>query len=295
MAGDWIKWVKGLTRKPEVFAIAAALGLGRREVASALMEVWEWADDCVTKLSRSERDAGAAADDGVVTVKADARAVVDALVGVPGFAAAMESVGWLRVIPDAIEFPKFSRHNGKNAKERALAAERQRAKRHAPVTPPSRSGRDETVTREEKSREENKNPPTPQRGAASGDQQPEPPPMTAGVNTASTPRELADLWAMFSRGPGQRLSLPQLIDGFAAMVAAGHAVEALRVEILRPDRDRSETWQTFRVRMAKGKERPGPRPEPARPATPPEELLREREEFRRRVEQRAAGPGGGRG
>lgn len=45
MAGDWLKWTKGLARKPEVLHIAAQLGRSRHEVASVLMELWEWADD----------------------------------------------------------------------------------------------------------------------------------------------------------------------------------------------------------------------------------------------------------
>jgi hypothetical protein len=81
--------------------------------------------------------------------------------------------------------------------------------------------------------------------------------VTHGVNTASSPKELADLWTFNAKGPGHRLGVRELIDGFAAMVQAGHSVEALRVEILRKDRDRSETWQTFRVRLSKAREAKG--------------------------------------
>ena len=53
MAGSWIKWDRGLSRKPEVIAIAAALKLDRRLVAACCMEVWEWSDD-VTEDGRIE-------------------------------------------------------------------------------------------------------------------------------------------------------------------------------------------------------------------------------------------------
>lgn len=45
MAGDWIPWSKGLSRKLEVLRIAQATGRSRREVACLLMEFWEWADN----------------------------------------------------------------------------------------------------------------------------------------------------------------------------------------------------------------------------------------------------------
>jgi pyrroline-5-carboxylate reductase len=44
MAGDWIVWTKGLTRKLEVVQMARTLQLDRRIVACLCMEVWEWAD-----------------------------------------------------------------------------------------------------------------------------------------------------------------------------------------------------------------------------------------------------------
>jgi hypothetical protein len=68
-----------------------------------------------------------------------------------GFADAMTEVGWLTVEKDGVTFPRFDRHNGKPAKDRALAKDRQSEKR-------SRDSHAKTVTREEKRREEIKQP-----------------------------------------------------------------------------------------------------------------------------------------
>jgi len=117
MAGDWIKWTKGLTRKPEVISIATRLGLSRRETAAVLMELWEWADETtengVIEMSRSQRD----------------RCHVDDVTNVTGLSQAMCDVGWLIESDTGIIFPNFERHNGKSAKKRALECERQRLSR----------------------------------------------------------------------------------------------------------------------------------------------------------------------
>jgi len=140
MAGDWIKWTKGLTRKREVVAIASRLEISRREVASTLMEVWEWADDNTVDCH----------------VPSVTKAFLDELTGVTGIADAMENERWLLETDSGISFPNFERHNGQTAKERALASNRQKRRRDT-VTKPSRSQRDKGVTREEKRREEKSN------------------------------------------------------------------------------------------------------------------------------------------
>lgn len=159
MAGDWIKWEVGLARKVEVITIASILGLDRRHVAGVLMELWEWADSNVTDVSRNECDS----DDAFVVLRGDALPLVDGLVGVPGLADSMVSVGWLRLRDGRLEFPNLYRHNGKPGKHRALDARRQAVRRQkiktaegSSVTETSRDKRDIIVTREEKSRGENK-------------------------------------------------------------------------------------------------------------------------------------------
>lgn len=147
MVGEWIKWVKGLSRRREVIVMSEALGITRGQVAAACMEWWEWCDDNATidPVSRNGHALG-------VT-----RSYIDCHVGIEGFGAAMEKVGWLALAPEGgLLMPNLGRHNGKSAKERALAAERQRRRRDGKpenVTEMSRSKRDKNVTREEKRRD----------------------------------------------------------------------------------------------------------------------------------------------
>lgn len=153
MAGDWIKFETTTPDKPEVFAIAEQLQLDPDAVVGKLVRVWIWADSQtedgrVTHVSRGQRDICHAS----VTHK-----IVDRLVGMPGFAAAMESVGWLT--PDG-SIPGFDRHNGETAKKRALARERKARQRAGAVTDASRDQRDTSVTREEKRREIKKEDPS---------------------------------------------------------------------------------------------------------------------------------------
>jgi len=113
MAGDWIKWTVGLTRKPEVLGMARRLGKDRRFVAGCLMELWEWMD----QVSCDGHADYVTFDD------------VDGHVGVEGFAGSMAEVGWLRRDGEGLSLPNFERHNGTSAKSRALATERKRLQR----------------------------------------------------------------------------------------------------------------------------------------------------------------------
>jgi hypothetical protein len=45
MAGFWIPWELGLSKKREVMIIARSIGVSRREAAAMCMEVWEWAQE----------------------------------------------------------------------------------------------------------------------------------------------------------------------------------------------------------------------------------------------------------
>ena len=137
MAGEWIKWTKGLTRKPEVVWMSEILEIPRQEVAGRLMEVWEWADDVT--------------EDG--DVPSVTKTFADEVSGITGFAEAMQKVGWLRDMKSGnkagIVFPKFERHNGKSGKRRALTAKRNSSYRQ--------KTRDASVTQEtslEKRRED---------------------------------------------------------------------------------------------------------------------------------------------
>lgn len=161
-AGDWVKVRHGLAREPEVIEMAARLDVSEFAIVGRFVELWSWYDEHVsrsrhadvTPTSRSDRDV---VSDEVAFVAVRA-SWIDRLVGLEGFAAAAESVGWLVVEADRIGLPRIGRHVGKTAKERALAAMRKRAERerkegntsrtsHDDVTPESRSERDESVYR----------------------------------------------------------------------------------------------------------------------------------------------------
>lgn len=113
MAG-WIKWQKGLTRKPEVIQIAAALGVTEQHAAACCMLVWEWTDDVTTE--------------GLIRVMPES---IDRIAGQPGLATAMEDAGWLICSDSAIQFPNYDRHNGNCTKARMLDAARKKSARLA--------------------------------------------------------------------------------------------------------------------------------------------------------------------
>lgn len=121
MAGDWIKMRVDLAGSPEVKGLARRTGLTRFDVVGRLHAVWSWADQHL-------RNCNAA---GVTPADIDDEAEH------VGFAQAMADEGWLKILSTGIAFPKFDRHNGKPAKERALT--NKRVKRHrtaTTVTPP---------------------------------------------------------------------------------------------------------------------------------------------------------------
>jgi hypothetical protein len=140
MAGDWIKLETVTPDKPEMFALAEYLNCSHGEAFLACVRVWIWAD-------QQSRDGHAL---GVT------KTAINRVAGVTGFAEALQEVGWLQDRGGVISVPNFDRHNGKTAKERALATKRK-------VTERSRSNRDKNATREEKRREEIK-PPIPPSG-----------------------------------------------------------------------------------------------------------------------------------
>lgn len=108
MSLQWIKWEKGLLRKPEVMQIAEELGVTEHHAAACCMMIWEWADDVTV--------------DGMIRARPEA---VDRIAGQPGLADAMRNAGWLVVSSHCLQFPNYDRHNGVNAKRRALEKNRQ--------------------------------------------------------------------------------------------------------------------------------------------------------------------------
>jgi hypothetical protein len=182
MAGDWIKMRVGLTTNPKVMRLAecllddekyldwsglaygvqgyppasedesrnerhAALRVTRYVTVTALLRFWGYANE----HEKNENIAGIFPED------------VDEIVGVPGFARAIEVAGWATFLPTGgLSLPGFSEHNT-SAGARSNGAERQKRYREnrrseaSRVTGKSDVTRDVTVTpREEKRREEKK-------------------------------------------------------------------------------------------------------------------------------------------
>jgi len=149
VAGDWIKMRTDLANDPAVIGIAAACDLDEDAVVGKLHRLWSWADchstDGFLAVTQVSRKCHAS-----VT-----QVFVDRHVRCDGFARAMSDMGWLNITDDGIvSFPKWNTHCSVSAKVRAQSRDRQQRKRSKPVTQVSRSDRDDSVTREEKRREE---------------------------------------------------------------------------------------------------------------------------------------------
>lgn len=196
----WMKIRVSLPNEPEVVAIARALGVSRQHAVGCLVMVWALADehakfagdiesDSVPMLSRCNRDnIGTAPLTSCPDPVPPTSAVlprytaqdIDEAAKQPGFATAMESVGWLRVHLDGVEFPNWHYHNASSAKRRACEQKKkqnQRTRRVSgarmcPDVVPMQTGqlRDKcpdangTSAGPEKRREDIYNPPTPQGG-----------------------------------------------------------------------------------------------------------------------------------
>lgn len=182
MAGDWIKMRVGLTTNPKVLRIAeclledgaylewsglhyglasypapderqqraerhAALRVTRYVTVTALLRFWGYANE----HAKGEFIAGILPED------------VDEIVGLPGFAAAIEAIGWGVFDPNGgLSLPDFHQHNT-SVDARSSGAERQKRYREkhkesdAPRDAESDVTRNVTVThREDKSREDKK-------------------------------------------------------------------------------------------------------------------------------------------
>lgn len=120
MAGDWIKMRVDLTDDPSVLRIASLVDMDEFAVIGRLHKLWSWADRHTTNG---------------VTQGVDLK-WVDRYVMAPGFAAALQSVGWVAFNDDVLSFPGFEIHNGASAKARcdAVVRQRQSRARHSGVT-----------------------------------------------------------------------------------------------------------------------------------------------------------------
>ena len=129
----WIKIDHTTLDKPEVMQIAEKLSITPEQAFGHLCRVWVWADQ-----QSLNGHAISVTEKGLERVSGHA-----------GFVTALRDVGWIKGKDGAFTFPNFDNHNGETAKKRALAYKRQATHR-------SRSERDISVTRLDKSREEKK-------------------------------------------------------------------------------------------------------------------------------------------
>jgi hypothetical protein len=152
MAGDWIKMSTGLRRHPKVVRMASALKADRLRVVGGLHAVWSIFDE--------------QSPDGVL--EGYTAAIMDEEIGWKGFTAAMTAIGWMEVMPDGLQAPRFDEHNGQSAKRRAMETQRKREARSSAPDPEnvgaqsgqmSASDADKLRSREEKRREEEYTPP----------------------------------------------------------------------------------------------------------------------------------------
>jgi hypothetical protein len=151
MANDWIKVRCDLHTHPKVVRIMSAVCPQTCTVVGGLHYIWSLFD--------------AHSTDGIL--EGYSLAMIDRMLGLPGFAQAVVDVGWLIVTPKGLQMPRFDEHNGQGAKRRAEDTSRKRVRRM--------SANDADTTRTEcgpeKRREEKntKTPPIPQRGTGDAD------------------------------------------------------------------------------------------------------------------------------
>lgn len=108
MAGDWIKMRGNLWDDPRVASLVDATDTGEAQVVGGLYWLWATADQHT--------------EDGAMpglTLRQ-----IDRKTGIPGFGAALASIGWIAETADGIELSNFTEHNGSSAKRRASDAQR---------------------------------------------------------------------------------------------------------------------------------------------------------------------------
>lgn len=111
MAQDWMKVELHTPFKPRLLAMAVILKIDRWAMLGRWTDFWAWAD---------RNSANGRLPDGF---NAEA---IDAMLGCPGFTDAAVTVRWLNRDEDGgLSIPNFKKHNGSNAKKRALNARRQ--------------------------------------------------------------------------------------------------------------------------------------------------------------------------
>ena len=119
MANDWIKVRCDLHTHPKVVRIMSATCPQTCTVVGGLHYIWSLFDTHST--------------DGVL--EGYTLAMLDRMLGIPGFAQAVVDVGWLVVTPKGLEMPEFDTHNGKGGKRRAEDTKSKRVRRASAECP----------------------------------------------------------------------------------------------------------------------------------------------------------------
>lgn len=119
MAGDWIKMRKSLPADPRVVRISSALKADRLRTIGGLMSAWCLLDEQT--------------EDG--KLEGYTPEIFDEIIGFPGLARAMASVGWMDIGDGFIAAPRFDEHNGQSAKRRAQDSFRKMSARKADKSP----------------------------------------------------------------------------------------------------------------------------------------------------------------
>ncbi len=115
MAGDWIKMRSNLWNDPRVAKICDLTESSESAVVGGLYWLWSSADQH--------------SEDGVMT-GLSLRAI-DRKTSIPGFGAALCSIGWLSDHPGGVRITRFEEHNGKSAKRRCSESVRKVSARDA--------------------------------------------------------------------------------------------------------------------------------------------------------------------
>jgi hypothetical protein len=132
MAGDWIKWCKGLVNKREIVVLSSRFKRDKHEIAARLMCLWEWCDENMDDTDFEDEDAIMSLGD-----RDSAASIIDHLTGIDGMSDALQSKGvdWLAIGDHGrVRFKKLRRHNGSTAKQRSSNQRRKSKQRQSEKT-----------------------------------------------------------------------------------------------------------------------------------------------------------------
>ena len=120
MAGEWIAMGADLWTSPELIRLSAFVLTGCQQSVSAC-QTRESAKCCaIGAMYRFWTIVDMHCDDGILSGYSESD--IDYEVGIPGWAEAMQSVGWLSVSPEGLSVPGFEKWFSRSAKRRRMNA-----------------------------------------------------------------------------------------------------------------------------------------------------------------------------